>query len=133
MGNMKKILTVVMISAVLGGSVLLSGCASIREPILELSREDLANADTTREAAKNLIEVWALRSGFIRAYLGDRISDMPIRFVATLDKLDDLYKHRNTLTDYGYGAVLGFHLRMIEETIRECLKIHAPELLRYLP
>lgn len=132
-GNMKKVFVLVTVLIFLGSMVILPGCVSLRGAALDLSREDLANAEVSREVAKNMIETWAINSGFMRAYLGNRINEMPVRFTQALDMLDEMYDNRHTLTDLGLGAVLGLRLRLVEETIRECIKDHAPELLRYLP
>lgn len=112
--------------------LLLSGCSLRRTALPEMGQEGFNDVGGCRETAKDFIDAWGLRSGFIRSYLGHRMSEMPSRFIEAMKALDEMYEYRDNLTDIGYGAVLGFHLRLAEEIVRATLKIHAPELLRYL-
>jgi len=49
---------------------MLTSCAGIRKFSIEMSEEDIKNAETSRIVAKNLLSTWPINSGFIRAALG---------------------------------------------------------------
>lgn len=112
---------------------IMMGCGPMRETATELSLEDTRNIDTMRDMSVTLIENWSYKSGLIRCYLGDRMAEMPVRFLTAMNELDEMYDHRDALTDRGFGCVMGSHLKLTGEIIMDTLKIYAPELLPYLP
>ncbi len=111
--------------------VSLIGCASIRGDLIQLSQEDLANAEASRTIAKNLLLTWNLNSGFVRGALGDRLNQLPAEAVKAMDELDSL-AGKIEWTDNELGRSLGFRVRLLGEVVTNALKLYAPEVLKYL-
>lgn len=128
---------------------LITGCAFFRETAIKWSEEDLKNAETSREVARNLLSTWPLNSGFIRGHLGSRIDTIPLEAIKALDDLDALTcvdPDRSTelgvecvkgeeieYSDYQLGYSLGLRVRMLAEIVKAALEKFAPEVLKGLP
>lgn len=123
------------IIVVILGLFLLIGCGSIRQWAVDLSKEDMANAETSREIARNFLANWPLNSGFIRTGLGARISEFPKQFHEALDELDALAKKPEAeLTDTDLGDSLGYLIiRIPGAIVQEALNLYAPDILKLLP
>ena len=122
------------------GLFLLASCSLYRESLVEMSREDVKNAEAVREAAINFLSTWNLNSGFIRGALGPRLDEFPAQFIVAMDELDDLADYNGEfmlinpkLTDYNLGYSLGLRVRTLEVLVQNALKIYAPDILKYLP
>ena len=127
-GILRGILTILLVG------IMLSGCSLYRESLLEMSREDVKNAEAVREAADNFKSTWNLNSGFIRGALGDRINEFPAQFSIAMDELDELAPPEYVpLSDYELGYSLGLRVRTLESLVQDALKIYAPDILKYLP
>ncbi len=122
------------LSIILLGIILLTamGCAGLRGGILDLSKEDMLNADTTRQTAKNLLSTWRLNSGFIRGSLGNAIFEFPAEAVKAMDELDALAL-KATLDDFDLGYSLGLRVRILSELVANALAKYAPQVMKYLP
>lgn len=118
--------------ALLLGIVFLAGCGVLRVGLVEMSREDVKNAEATREAARNFISSWNLNSGFIKGALGDRITEFPMQFVEAMDELDTV-ANMEEIVDYDLGYFLGLRVRTLETLIQETLKAYAPDVFDLVP
>jgi len=121
------------IIVVILGLFLLAGCSLYRESLVEMSREDVKNADAVREAALNFNSTWNINSGFIRGALGERIAEFPAQFISAIDELDKIANKEDQLTDYDLGYSLGLRVRTLEALVQDALKQFAPNVLEYLP
>uniref|UniRef100_A0A6H1ZCU9 Lipoprotein n=1 Tax=viral metagenome TaxID=1070528 RepID=A0A6H1ZCU9_9ZZZZ len=114
------------------GVMFVMGCSTFRKGLVEMSNQDVKNAEASREAAKNFISTWKLNSGFIRGALGDRITEFPAQFIAALDELDTI-ADKETLVDYDLGYFLGLRVRSLETIVQETLKMYAPDIFDLIP
>ena len=121
-----------IILAVLLVGIMLSGCSLMRTGLVEMSKEDVKNAEATREAAWNFISTWNLNSGFIKGALGDRITEFPMQFVEAMDELD-IVANMEEIVDYDLGYFLGLRVRTLETLIQETLKAYAPDVFDLVP
>lgn len=109
------------------------GCAGMRKDIITIVNEDVANAETSKEAAMKLLKTWPINSGFIRGSLGPgRMGELPKGVVDAMDELDKLAK-KKTWTDFELGMSIGLRVRLLSEIVAQALKIYAPEIMRYIP
>jgi predicted small lipoprotein YifL len=108
------------------------GCGVMRKGLIEMSREDVKNAEASREAARNFISTWNLNSGFIKGALGDRITEFPMQFVEAMDELDTVANMEESV-DYDLGYFLGLRVRTLETLIQETLKMYAPDIFDLVP
>lgn len=113
--------------------LLLSGCAIVRQGVIDVSREEKKNAETAREVARNYLSITALQVGMIKGNLGERINELPKSAVDAIDELSALAAlDPNSLTDEQLGTSLGLRLRLLGTVVRAALEIYAPDLLKYL-
>ena len=116
------------------GLMLAVGCSAMRKGLVEMSKEDVRNAEASREAAYNFISTWDLNSGFIRKALGDRTSEFPAQFISALDELDEIArKPADELTDFDLGSFLGLRVRTLETIVQETLELYAPDIFDLVP
>ena len=104
----------------------------MRQGLVEMSKEDVKNAEVVREAARNFISTWNLNSGFIKGALGDRISEFPMQFIEAMDELDTV-ANMEAIGDYDLGYFLGLRVRTLETLIQETLKAYAPDVFDLVP
>jgi hypothetical protein len=112
--------------------LLIFGCANIRKELVKLSEEDMANAETSRIIAKNILSTWPINSGFIRGSLGPRINELPVNAIKALDELDALAK-KTEWSDFELGYSLGIRVQLLTEVVAAALKLYAPQILQYVP
>jgi len=108
------------------------GCTAMQKSIINLSKTDLKNAETSRVLAKNLISTWEINSGFIRGALGDRLNKLPAEIVKAMDELDKI-SEQTEWNDFQLGYSLGVRARLLGDLILNALKIYAPDVLQYIP
>jgi uncharacterized protein YceK len=128
---MKQLIIVVLVAIVL----VISGCAGMQKMTLDISKQDLKNAETSRQIGKNFLSTWPLNSGFIRGALGPNIIQLPISTVTALNQLDDLAEKyvAGEITDTDLGGALGTYTRLLSSAVQETLRIYAPDVLKYIP
>ena len=80
---MKLILIVLIILS-------LSGCAWIRQTVLEASEEDIKNVEVVKQVGENTFLVWPCYSGFLQGVLGASLEESRIGLVVS--KMDKLTK-----------------------------------------
>ena len=124
--KMKMSLVIILVGFIL------AGCGAMRVGLVEMSKEDVKNAEATREAAHNFISTWNLNSGFIKGALGDRITEFPMQFVEAMDELDTV-ANMEEIVDYDLGYFLGLRVRTLETLIQETLKTYAPDVFDLVP
>jgi hypothetical protein len=112
--------------------LLLAGCAGMRTDIISLTKEDMKNAQTARQSAKNLLSTWMLNSGFIRGSLGNKIYEFPGSFLDAMDQLDAIAETEDR-DDFALGYSLGIRVRLLGQLVENALASYAPEVLKYLP
>lgn len=120
--------------------LLLVGCGTLRKSILEISEEEVKNAKTAREVAKNYIEIWPIQSGFIRAALGSRMDQLPTAATNAMKELDELCgisgddqtAEKKEYTDKELGESLGLRVRMLNEAALEAVRLFAEDVYNEL-
>lgn len=122
---MKKIFILIFLPLFLG-------CTAMQKSIINLSKTDIKNAETSRVLATNLLSTWKINSGFIRGALGDRINKMPAEIVKAMDELDKI-SEQTEWNDFELGYSLGVRVRLLGDLILNCLKVYAPDVLQYIP
>ena len=126
---MKKLFGIIIIM------FFLMGCAGMRQTALQLSQEDLKNAETVRKLSKNLLEVWGLKSGFIREWLGDQATQ---EITNIMDKLDKSYEqflvNKKELLDKELGQTIALNIKLLLEhpITNEALQRIAPDIVDIL-
>lgn len=108
------------------------GCGAMRKGLIELSKQDVKNAEAVREAATNFLSTWLINSGFIRGALGERIEEFPAQFITAMNRLDTIAVGAPP-TDYILGYSLGLRVRTLETLVQEALKAYAPDIFRLIP
>ncbi len=68
----------------------LSSCAMFRKDILKISREDMKNAEVSRQVARNWLSTWQINSGIIRLSFKQIEGVLPCDCFAKVDRLDAL-------------------------------------------
>jgi len=126
---MKKVLYLFLIIILI---IPLASCSYFRKSILDVSNEDLKNAETARTVAKNFLSTWSLNSGVIRGALGTSINQLPAESVDAMNSLDELATNTN-LTDSDLGMAMGLVVRIYSRVVLEVIKQYAPNVLQYLP
>lgn len=125
---MKKVIIVCVLLM-----VLCVGCATLRQGALDISKEEMKNAETTRVVAKNYLSITAIQVGMIKGALGERINELPKTAVDAIDELSALASlDPNNLTDEQLGLSLGLRIRLLCSIVQEVLEIYAPDILKYL-
>lgn len=113
--------------------MLLGGCATVRQGVLDISEEEMKNAETARMVAKNYLSITAIQIGMLKGAMGERINELPKTAVDAIDELSVLAAlDPNSLTDEQLGLSLGLRVRLLCSIVREAIRIYAPDLLRYL-
>ncbi len=108
------------------------GCAGLRKDLIQISKEDMKNAETTRIVAKNMLLSWKLNSGYLRGVMGDRILELPSSALKAIQELDILAEKQN-LSDYELGYSVGLRVKLLGHLVENAIKEVAPDLIRYLP
>lgn len=121
------------IIVVILGLFLLAGCSLYRESLVEMSREDVKNAEAVREAATNFLSTWNINSGFIKGSLGPRIEQFPAQFIVAVNELDDLASKEGPISDQELGYSLGLRVRTLEALIQSTLETYAADVLDLIP
>jgi len=123
---MKKI-TIIIIGII----IIISGCAQ-RETLIDLTGEDVKNAEAIKAMAENLLKTWPIYSGILVGALGDRMKDLPQRAIVAIATLDSL-AIQGDWTDYELGLSLGLRVHIAAATVTEAIRLYAPDLLDVLP
>ncbi len=110
---------------------LLIGCSPARRIAIDISVENVKNAEAMREAAMNCLSVWQIQSGFIIGALGNRINELPKEAVEAIEELDSLAE-LSEQTDYELGLFLGLKVRLLSSVVRVAFEKYAPDLVEYL-
>jgi len=127
---MSKKLTILIVAVL---SVTLAGCQIGRQIAIDVSVEEVQNAEMCREVAKNYLKIWPIQSGFIRGALGSRIDELPVQAIEAMDELDDLVAETQDYSDYELGYSLGLRVRLLSEIVLQALKQYAPDVIDLLP
>ena len=112
--------------------LLAAGCPPIRQAALDISIEDVKNAETAREVSLNFLSVWPFQSGFIKGALGSRINELPNEVVQAIEELDRLAELPEQ-TDYELGLFLGLKVRLLNSVVQVALEKYAPDVIDLLP
>jgi len=123
---MKKAITALILAATLAFGCSHSGA------LVNLTAEDVQNAEAMKAAAENLLKTWPVYSGIMVGALGDRIKDLPQRAIVAMATLDVLASKQGW-TDYELGLSLGLRIHIAAATVTEAIKMYAPDLIDLLP
>lgn len=116
--------------------LLVAGCAMIRQSAIDISEEEVENAEAARVVAVNYLSIWPIQSGMIRGALGARIEELPVQAVSAMDELDQLAEQMNGMSDpndYDLGLSLGLRIRLLGSVVQEALEIYAPDIINLVP
>ena len=109
-------------------SILFSGCSMI----LQHSENELQDLEKTRKVAQNYLIIAPMQIGFIKGALD--MEELPMETIIAIQSLEDLTVDPNCMNDDAcLGYSLGLRTRITSDLIKETIKRHAPELLRYWP
>lgn len=111
---------------------LLTGCSPIRQMAIDVSTENVKNAETMREVSLNCLSVWPIQSGFIKGALGYRINELPNEALEAIDELDRLAELPEQ-SDYELGLFLGLKVRLLSSVVQVALEKYAPDVVELLP
>jgi hypothetical protein len=139
-------------------ALLLAGCSSLNQQVVNVGKIDLANAVATRAIAKDGMATWRLNSGFIRQALGPTgFGQLPTALTDSMKQLDDLtlkywtdylafkkivgnekvefraYLDTIDIDDFDLGGSLGTKVRMLLGIVQTALQSLAPQALQYAP
>lgn len=112
-------------------TLLVAGCSVVRQQGVDLSVENIKNAEAIREISLNCISVWPIQSGFIKGVLGDRINELPAETLGALKELDRLAEQTEQ-TDYELGWFLGTKVRILKFVIQTAIEKYVPDIVEFL-
>jgi len=107
---------------------LLSGCTAHYEQ----SQRELAWTDIAKQTAHNQFMMTAFQVAAIRAYMAERMNELPVSTVAAIERVDQmaLGYDPNTVTDTELGEMFGLRAKIFCDFTRQ---IVGPGLARYIP
>ena len=111
--------------------LLIAGCSTARQGVIDISTENVKNAETMREVSLDCLSVWPIQSGFIKGALGSRINELPNEAIEAIEELDRLAELPNQ-SDYELGYFLGLKMLLWGSTIQIALEKYAPSIVEYL-
>jgi len=123
---MKQIILSILILCTLG-------CSTFRQTAIDVSEEEMQNAETARIVAANYLTIWPIQSGFIRGVLGSRMDELPAQAVAAMDELDQIVAENQDYSDYDLGLSLGLRVRLLVSVVHEALEMYFPDIIEYVP
>lgn len=112
--------------------LLVAGCSPARQAVINISDENIKNAETIKEVAEKCRSVWLTQSGFIDGAFGNRINELPKEAIEAKDKLDQLAE-QTELTDYELGLFLGLKVRLLGSVAQVAIEKYAPGMVDLLP
>lgn len=112
--------------------LLAAGCSPMRQAAVDISIEDVKNAETAREVSLNFLSVWPIQSGFIKGALGSRINELPNEALEAIEELDRLAE-LSEQSDYELGLFLGLKVRLLSSVVQATLEKYAPDVIDLLP
>ena len=124
---MKRALVIPTLVALL----LVAGCPSLRQAAIDISTENVKNAETIKTVSMNCLSVWPIQSGFIKGALGSRINELPNEAVQAIDELDRLSALPEQ-SDYELGLFLGLKVRLLSSVVRVAIEKYVPDVSEYL-
>lgn len=111
--------------------LLLTSCSFVQKEVVEVSRQDVKNAETIREVSKNFLSTWPVNSGFIKGILKGQFDQFPKEMIEAMEELDQLSQKKD-LDDFQLGYSLGLRVHVLSDIVKESLKKIAPQILKYL-
>jgi hypothetical protein len=109
-----------------------AGCGPARQAMIDVSDENIKNAEAMRQVSENCLSVWPIQSGFIKGALGSRIEELPAEAIAAIDELDRLAGLPEQ-TDYELGMFLGLKVRLLSSVVQKAIEKYAPDVGVLLP
>ena len=108
-----------------------AGCALLRQSAIDISTENIKNAEAIREVSKNCISVWPVQSGFLKGTLGYRINELPNESIEAIEELDRLAALPER-TDYELGYFLGLKVRLLSSAVKVAIDKYVPGFLPHV-
>lgn len=112
--------------------LLVAGCAAGRQAAIDLSEENVLNAEAMRQVARNCRSVIQMQIGFTETALGNRMDELSIEDVKALKELKQLAE-KPELSDYEVGRFLGSKARLLGSVVQVALEKYAPDIGVMLP
>lgn len=112
--------------------LLVAGCATTRQGVLDISTEKVKNAEAMREVAENCRSIGLMQLGFIEAALGNRVKELPQEDLAAIKRFRILAE-KPELSDYELGFFLGLKVRLMSSVVQEILEKYAPDVIDLFP
>ena len=109
----------------------LSGC----QMLFEQSEREKVDVQLLRDTAHNQYAITEFQVAMVKAFLGDRINELPASAVTAIDELEQLSVNYdpNTVSDTELGTMFGLRARVFCEVTKTLIGQYAPELILYLP
>jgi len=126
--KMKRKIQIIALTMLL----LTAGCSITRQVALDVSTENVKNAEMVREVSLNCLSIWPIQSGFIKGALGYRINELPNEAIEAIDELDRLAELPEQ-SDYELGYFLGLKVRLLSSVVQKTLEKYAPDVIELLP
>ena len=123
---MKRTMTILLLTALVS-----SGCATVRKTAIDLSTENVKNAETIKTVSTNCLSVWPIQSGFIKGALGGRINELPTEVTDAIVELDRLAELPEQ-SDYELGLFLGLKVRLLGSVSQKAIEKYAPNIIEYM-
>lgn len=112
--------------------LLLGGCVAMRQAVVDVTKENALNIETTRQVAEQCLGDWPVISGFIKGVLGGRINELPNETIQALKRLDEIAVQPE-YTDYELGEFLGLKAQVIGSVVQIIIEKYAPNAIDFLP
>lgn len=112
--------------------VAVCGCTPMRQAAIDISVENVKNAESAREVSLNCLEAWPIQSGFIKGALGSRINELPNEVLEAMEELDRL-AGLSEQSDEELGFFLGLKVRLLNSVVMATIDKYAPDVVDFLP
>lgn len=112
--------------------VVFAGCSPARQITIDVSAENIKNAETLLEVSRKCVTAWPVESGFIEGALSSRMDELPNDVVKAKEQLD-LLAEKEELSDYELGLFLGLKVRLLNSVVQATLEKYTPNVIDILP
>lgn len=109
-----------------------AGCSTARQMAIDVSEENVLNAEAMRQVAENCRSVCLMQIGFTETALGNRMNELSIEDIEAVKELKQLAE-KTELSDYEVGRFLGFQVRLSGSVVQSILDKYAPNVVELLP
>lgn len=124
---MKRFIAIILLS------FSLAACGpELRTQVLRITDEHVADVENLKIAAGKIAGVSIFDVYLIRDGMGKDIDKLPAESLYILDRIEELAKNKDNLSDAKKASILSLWFRFLSRNVMELLGIYAPHVLKML-